>query len=55
MGNLPQEYGAPTLTGIIGMMKGSLSERVPSMVYGITPTQSPHKHEEDIKPKVWVR
>ena len=51
MGDLPQGYGAPILTGITGMMKGSLSERVPSMVYEITPTQSPHKHKEDIKPK----
>ena len=33
------------------MMKGGLSKRGPSMVYGIMPTQIPHKHEEDIKPK----
>ena len=51
MGDLPQGYGAPILTGITSSMKGSLSERIPSMVYGITPTQSPHKHKEDIKPK----
>ena len=51
MGDLPQGYGAPIHTGITDSMKGSLSERIPSMVYGITPTQSPHKHEEDIKPK----
>ena len=51
MGDLPQEYGVPIHTGITGSKKESLSERIPGMVYGITPTQSPHKYEDGNKPK----
>ena len=40
MGDLPQGYGAPILTGITGSMKGSLSERIINIVSGITLTQA---------------
>ena len=45
-GDLPQRYGAPMPTRMTG-----LGERILSMVYGITPTHSPHENREDTKSK----